>query len=80
MYAFSTTTYNGLQALVTEEMSLKFRGECVITEFKFALPACSDLPVLVFSSGLPGVVFILPDVYLYPETKEFGGVPLFSLY
>ncbi|KAL6660591.1 hypothetical protein ACP70R_001626 [Stipagrostis hirtigluma subsp. patula] len=23
--------------------------------------------------GLPGVVFILPDSYLYPETKEYGG-------
>nr|TKV96095.1 hypothetical protein SEVIR_9G407400v2 [Setaria viridis] len=23
--------------------------------------------------GLPEVVFILPDVYLYLETKEFGG-------
>ncbi|CAN6313414.1 unnamed protein product [Urochloa humidicola] len=48
MYAFSTTTYTGFQAVVTEEMSLKFRG-------------------------LPGVVLILPDVYLYPEKKEFGG-------
>ncbi|CAN6320704.1 unnamed protein product [Urochloa humidicola] len=48
MYAFSTTTYTGFQALVTEEMSLKFRG-------------------------LPRVVLILPDAYLYPEKKEFGG-------
>ncbi|CAN6362781.1 unnamed protein product [Urochloa humidicola] len=48
MYAFSTTTYNGFQAVMTEEMSEKFRG-------------------------LPGVVFILPDSYLYPETKEYGG-------
>ncbi|XP_062187765.1 DAG protein, chloroplastic-like [Phragmites australis] len=23
--------------------------------------------------GLPGVVFILPDAYLYPERKEYGG-------
>ncbi|XP_047091850.1 multiple organellar RNA editing factor 1, mitochondrial-like [Lolium rigidum] len=23
--------------------------------------------------GLPGVVFILPDSYLFPETKEYGG-------
>ncbi|KQJ88933.1 multiple organellar RNA editing factor 9, chloroplastic [Brachypodium distachyon] len=23
--------------------------------------------------GMPGVVFILPDSYLYPETKEYGG-------
>ncbi|TVU25828.1 hypothetical protein EJB05_28350 [Eragrostis curvula] len=48
MYAFSTTTYIGFQAVMTEEMSEKFRG-------------------------LPGVVFILPDSYLYPETKEYGG-------
>ncbi|CAL4988617.1 unnamed protein product [Urochloa decumbens] len=48
MYAFSTTTYNGFQAVMTEEMSEKFRG-------------------------LPGVVFILPDSYLYPEAKEYGG-------
>nr|ACF87463.1 unknown [Zea mays] len=48
MYAFSTTTYVGFQAVMTEEMSEKFRG-------------------------LPGVVFILPDSYLYPETKEYGG-------
>ncbi|KAI4997698.1 hypothetical protein ZWY2020_053040, partial [Hordeum vulgare] len=48
MYALSTTTYVGFQAVMTEEMSEKFRG-------------------------LPGVVFILPDSYLYPETKEYGG-------
>nr|CAD1836907.1 unnamed protein product [Ananas comosus var. bracteatus] len=48
MYACSTTTYIGFQAVMTEEMSEKFRG-------------------------LPGVVFILPDSYLYPETKEYGG-------
>ncbi|KAL6868348.1 hypothetical protein ACP4OV_015193 [Aristida adscensionis] len=48
MYAFSTTTYIGFQAEITEEMSEKFRG-------------------------MPGVVFILPDSYLYPETKEYGG-------
>jgi len=48
MYAFSTTTYIGFQAVMTEDMSEKFRG-------------------------LPGVVFILPDSYLYPETKEYGG-------
>ncbi|XP_062182892.1 DAG protein, chloroplastic-like [Phragmites australis] len=48
MYAFSTTTYIGFQAVMTEEMSEKFRE-------------------------LPGVVFILPDSYLYPETKEYGG-------
>ncbi|EES08356.1 multiple organellar RNA editing factor 1, mitochondrial [Sorghum bicolor] len=48
MYAFSTTTYVGFQAVMTEEMSEKFKG-------------------------LPGVVFILPDSYLYPETKEYGG-------
>ncbi|XP_072950530.1 uncharacterized protein [Typha angustifolia] len=48
MYACSTTTYTGFQAVMTEEMSEKFRG-------------------------LPGVVFILPDSYLYPETKEYGG-------
>jgi hypothetical protein len=27
MYAFSTTTYIGFQAVMTEEMSEKFRGE-----------------------------------------------------
>jgi hypothetical protein len=27
-----------------------------------------------FKTGLPGVVFILPDSYLYPETKEYGGI------
>ncbi|XP_078156471.1 multiple organellar RNA editing factor [Carex rostrata] len=48
IYACSTTTYNGFQVEMTEEMSEKFRG-------------------------LPGVVFILPDSYLYPETKEYGG-------
>ncbi|XP_058190270.1 multiple organellar RNA editing factor 1, mitochondrial isoform X1 [Rhododendron vialii] len=48
MYAFSTTTYQGFQCLVTEEMSEKFRG-------------------------LPGVVFILPDSYIDPVNKEYGG-------
>ncbi|KAF6139383.1 hypothetical protein GIB67_026225 [Kingdonia uniflora] len=48
MYACSTTTYNGFQAVMTEEMSEKFRG-------------------------LPGVVFILPDSYIDPKNKEYGG-------
>ncbi|PSS02883.1 Multiple organellar RNA editing factor 1 like [Actinidia chinensis var. chinensis] len=48
MYAFSTTTYQGFQCLVTEEMSEKFRD-------------------------LPGVVFILPDSYIDPVNKEYGG-------
>ncbi|KAL6329848.1 hypothetical protein AAG906_037948 [Vitis piasezkii] len=48
MYACSTTTYTGFQAVMTEEESEKFRG-------------------------LPGVVFILPDSYINPATKEYGG-------
>nr|XP_019703230.1 multiple organellar RNA editing factor 2, chloroplastic [Elaeis guineensis] len=48
MYALSTTTYTGFQAVMTEEMSEKFRG-------------------------LPGVVFILPDSYIDPVNKEYGG-------
>ncbi|MQL71165.1 hypothetical protein Taro_003441 [Colocasia esculenta] len=48
MYACSTTTYVGFQAVMTEEMSEKFRG-------------------------LPGVVFILPDSYIDPVNKEYGG-------
>ncbi|KAK6915959.1 hypothetical protein RJ641_018820 [Dillenia turbinata] len=48
MYACSTTTYTGFQAVMTEEMSEKFRG-------------------------LPGVVFILPDSYIDPANKEYGG-------
>ncbi|KAL6329468.1 hypothetical protein AAG906_021163 [Vitis piasezkii] len=48
MYACSTTTYTGFQAVMTEEESEKFRG-------KFAR-----------------VVFILPDSYINPATKEYG--------
>ncbi|KAL6964401.1 hypothetical protein U1Q18_035455 [Sarracenia purpurea var. burkii] len=48
MYACSTTTYQGFQCLVTEEMSEKFKG-------------------------LPGVVFVLPDSYIDPVNKEYGG-------
>ncbi|KAK8941978.1 hypothetical protein KSP40_PGU021717 [Platanthera guangdongensis] len=48
MYACSTTTYTGFQAVMSEETSEKFRG-------------------------LPGVVFILPDSYIDPVNKEYGG-------
>lgn len=48
MYAFSTTTYQGFQCLVSEEESEKFKG-------------------------LPGVVFVLPDSYIDPVNKEYGG-------
>ncbi|KAG9457222.1 hypothetical protein H6P81_001730 [Aristolochia fimbriata] len=48
IYACSTTTYQGFQAVMTEEESEKFRG-------------------------LPGVVFILPDSYIDPVNKEYGG-------
>ncbi|KAJ6820914.1 multiple organellar RNA editing factor 1, mitochondrial-like [Iris pallida] len=48
IYACSTTTYNGFQAVMDEETSEKFRG-------------------------LPGVVFILPDSYIDPVNKEYGG-------
>lgn len=48
MYACSTTTYQGFQAIMTEEESEKFRD-------------------------VPGVVFILPDSYIDPVNKEYGG-------
>ncbi|MCL7050305.1 hypothetical protein MKW94_021477 [Papaver nudicaule] len=48
IYACSTTTYKGFQAVMTEEISEKFRE-------------------------LPGVVFILPDSYIDPVNKEYGG-------
>ncbi|XP_030510379.1 multiple organellar RNA editing factor 1, mitochondrial isoform X2 [Cannabis sativa] len=48
MYACSTTTYTGFQAVMTEEESEKF-------------------------NGLPGVIFVLPDSYIDPQNKEYGG-------
>ncbi|XP_063950609.1 multiple organellar RNA editing factor 1, mitochondrial isoform X2 [Daucus carota subsp. sativus] len=48
IYACSTTTYNGFQVQVSEEVSKKFEG-------------------------LPGVVFILPDSYIDPVNKQYGG-------
>ncbi|CAM8989661.1 unnamed protein product [Rhodiola kirilowii] len=48
IYACSTTTYQGFQALMTEAESEQFQG-------------------------LPGVVFILPDSYIDPVNKEYGG-------
>lgn len=48
MYACSTTTYQGFQAIMTEQESEKFKD-------------------------VPGVVFILPDSYIDPANKEYGG-------
>ncbi|KDP38813.1 hypothetical protein JCGZ_04970 [Jatropha curcas] len=48
IYACSTTTYQGFQALMTEEESEKFKD-------------------------IPGVVFVLPDSYIDPQNKEYGG-------
>ncbi|CAN1143406.1 Multiple organellar RNA editing factor 1, mitochondrial [Linum perenne] len=48
MYACSTTTYQGFQAIMTEEQSEKFKD-------------------------VPGVVFVLPDSYIDPINKEYGG-------
>ncbi|KAM7482160.1 hypothetical protein LguiB_006743 [Lonicera macranthoides] len=48
IYACSTTTYQGFQVEVSEEMSEKFQS-------------------------LPGVVFVLPDSYIDPVNKEYGG-------
>ncbi|XP_038682712.1 multiple organellar RNA editing factor 1, mitochondrial-like [Tripterygium wilfordii] len=48
MYACSTTTYEGFQAIMTEEESEKFRD-------------------------IPQVVFVLPDSYIDPVNKEYGG-------
>ncbi|PWA58672.1 hypothetical protein CTI12_AA398470 [Artemisia annua] len=48
IYACSTTTYNGFQVEVTEEVSELFKS-------------------------LPGVVFVLPDSYIDPVNKEYGG-------
>ncbi|KAL1205276.1 Multiple organellar RNA editing factor 1 [Cardamine amara subsp. amara] len=48
MYACSTTTYQGFQAIMTEQESEKFKD-------------------------IPGVVFILPDSYIDPANKEYGG-------
>ncbi|GLT86286.1 hypothetical protein SLE2022_044320 [Rubroshorea leprosula] len=48
IYACSTTTYEGFQAIMTEEESKKFEN-------------------------IPGVVFVLPDSYIDPANKEYGG-------
>ncbi|KAI3803891.1 hypothetical protein L1987_32055 [Smallanthus sonchifolius] len=48
IYACSTTTYQGFQVEVSEEVSEQFKG-------------------------LPGVVFVLPDSYIDPVNKEYGG-------
>lgn len=48
IYACSTTTYNGFQVEVSEEVSELFKS-------------------------LPGVVFVLPDSYIDPVNKEYGG-------
>ncbi|XP_019426169.1 PREDICTED: multiple organellar RNA editing factor 1, mitochondrial-like [Lupinus angustifolius] len=48
IYACSTTTYTGFQAVMTEEESKKFEG-------------------------LPGVIFVLPDSYVDPVNKQYGG-------
>ncbi|KAK9070988.1 hypothetical protein SSX86_009556 [Deinandra increscens subsp. villosa] len=48
IYACSTTTYNGFQVEVSEEVSEQFKS-------------------------IPGVVFVLPDSYIDPVNKEYGG-------
>ncbi|KAI9397230.1 hypothetical protein POPTR_003G015100v4 [Populus trichocarpa] len=48
IYACSTTTYQGFQALMSEQESEKFKD-------------------------VPGVVFVLPDSYIDPVNKEYGG-------
>ncbi|CAF2025717.1 unnamed protein product [Brassica napus] len=48
MYACSTTTYQGFQAIMTEQESEKFKD-------------------------LPGVAFVLPDSYIDPVNKAYGG-------
>ncbi|KAF5743994.1 hypothetical protein HS088_TW08G00582 [Tripterygium wilfordii] len=48
IYACSTTTYEGFQAIMTEEESEKF-------------------------NDVPQVVFVLPDSYIDPVNKEYGG-------
>ncbi|XP_057434305.1 DAG protein, chloroplastic-like [Lotus japonicus] len=48
IYACSTTTYTGFQAVMTEEESKKFEA-------------------------LPGVIFVLPDSYIDPVNKQYGG-------
>ena len=32
----------------------------------------------ILIAGLPGVVLVLPNSYLYPETKEYGGILYFT--
>lgn len=29
-------------------------------------------------TGLPGVLFVLPDSYVDPENKDYGGKPLLA--
>lgn len=76
MYALSTTTYQGFQAVMTEEMSEKFHGSLYrLSIFQFLLPIDYEIFVTqFFGSGLPGVFFVLPDSYIDPVNKEYGGV------
>ncbi|KAJ9538179.1 hypothetical protein OSB04_030912 [Centaurea solstitialis] len=58
IYACSTTTYNGFQVEVSE----KFRSSLKV-HVLFYLKV----------DGIPGVVFVLPDSYIDPVNKEYGG-------
>ena len=75
IYACSTTTYQGFQAIMTEEESEKFQGNCIHSiycSYNSQIKYDTDFSVIVWT-GIPGVVFILPDSYIDPQNKEYGG-------
>lgn len=74
MYACSTTTYTGFQAVMTEEESKKFEGICSYPNFHDLIEVMGNgIWFSTFLTGLPGVIFVLPDSYIDPVNKQYGG-------
>ena len=73
IYNVSCERYFGFGCEIDEETSNKLEGmfsEVEVFEISFL---CSLFFICV---GLPGVLFVLPDSYVDPENKDYGGKDL----
>lgn len=75
IYNVSCERYFGFGCEIDEETSNKLEGLILIIIFCFFLWNWILFLILFpsFLTGLPGVLFVLPDSYVDPEYKDYGG-------
>lgn len=74
IYNVSCERYLGFGCEIDEETSTKLEGLYFsLVPLMLAGDKEYSKALLCLQTGLPGVLFVLPDSYVDPENKDYGG-------